>query len=94
MTQPILNLAGAPRDPLERIMWLSGVNDAVKRELDEAFGRAYYEARLKGQLDAAVNVGPHARKRVLAFTRAENERRGRTIRWGDRADPTSSAYSG
>lgn len=89
----ILNLADAPRDPLERVMWLSGVNEAVRHELVEAFGGAYFEARLHGQLEAAITAGPHGRKRVLAFTRAENERRGRTVRWGDGADPTSTAYA-
>jgi hypothetical protein len=29
----------------------------------------------------------------LAWTRQENERRGRVVRWGDGLDPTSSAYS-
>jgi hypothetical protein len=41
-----------------------------------------------------VSAGPYARKRVLAMTRRENRRRGRSVRWGDGADPTSTAYTG
>ena len=90
----ILNLDEAPKDPVERVMWLSGVNEQVRKELDDAFAEAYFEARLQRRLDAVIAAGPHARKRVLAFTRHENQRRGRTVRWGDKADPTSTAYSG
>jgi hypothetical protein len=90
----ILNLADAPSDPIERLLWLSGVREAVSDELDHEFSVSYYEARLQGRLATAIAAGPYARKRVLAFTRAENQRRGRTVRWGDRADPTSTAYRG
>lgn len=88
----LLKLDAAPDTPIERIMWLSGVHEAVTAELDAAFAAAYYDARLKGLLEPAVEAGPHARKRVLAYTRAENNRRGRTVHWGDGADPTSTAY--
>jgi hypothetical protein len=88
----ILNLDDAPSDPIERIMWLSGVQEQATKELDRAFASAYFEARIQHRLEAAVSAGPFARKRVLAYTRAENERRGRTVRWGDKADPTSTAY--
>ena len=45
---------------------------------------AYFESRMTGRIDQALALKLHARKRVLAFTRAENERRGRVIRsWGD-----------
>jgi hypothetical protein len=90
----ILNLADAPKDPVERVVWLSGVNEQVRKELDAAFAEAYFEARLQSRLDAAIAAGPYARKRALAYTRHENQRRGRTIRWGDGADPTSTAYRG
>lgn len=90
----ILNLDGAPKDPIERVLWLSGVNEQVRKELDEAFAEAYFEARLQRRLDAAIAAGPHARKRVLAYTRHENQKRGRTVRWNDGADPTSTAYKG
>lgn len=92
----ILNFENAPTEPIERVMWLSGVAEAVAAEMDAAWSEAYFNARLRGraQLDAAISAGPHSRKRVLAYTRAENERRARIIRWGDGADPTSTAYSG
>jgi hypothetical protein len=48
--------------------------------------------RLHGQLEEVLALGLHSRKRVLAWTRQENERRGRVVRWGDSLDPTSSAY--
>jgi len=75
-------------------MWLSGVHEQAERELAAAYSAAYFEARLQRRLDSAVEVGPHSRKRVLAFTRAENQRRGRSVRWGDGADSTSTAYDG
>ena len=79
----ILNLSGAPEDPIERLLWLGGVNEAVKHELDDAFMEAYFWARFTGRLDAALELGLHSRKRVMAYTRAENEQRARMIRWGD-----------
>lgn len=91
---PILNLDAAPADPIERVMWLSGVAEQARKELDLAFASAYFEARLEQRLDTAISAGPYAKKRVLAYTRAENQRRGRTVRWNDGLDPTSTAYSG
>jgi hypothetical protein len=90
----ILNLQEAPESPIERLMWLSGVMEEVKEELDAEFRRAYYEARLQKQLEPALALGLHSRKRILAYTRAENEKRGRTVRWQDGVDPTSTAYTG
>jgi hypothetical protein len=90
----ILNLQDAPESPIERLMWLSGVMEEVKEELDAEFRRAYYEARLQKQLEPALALGLHSRKRILAYTRAENEKRGRTVRWQDGVDPTSTAYTG
>ena len=90
----ILNLADAPEDPIKRIMWLSGVHEQAEKELALAFAAAYFEARLQRRLDSAVDAGVHSRKRILAFTRAENEKRGRPVRWGDGADKTSTAYDG
>lgn len=85
----LLSLSDAPDDPVERLMWLTGARETLDRELLQAFGEAYFNARLEGRLEAAIAAGPYARKRVLAFTRHENERRGRTVRWGDDADPLS-----
>jgi hypothetical protein len=92
MSTSLLNLDDAPRDPIERLLYLSGVREQVGKELDEAFGSAYFEARLQDRLEAAIAAGPYARKRVLAYSRAENQRRGRTVRWNDGHDPTSTAY--
>lgn len=89
----LLNLDDCPSDPIEAVMWLSGVREQVGKELDEAFGAAYFEARLQHRLEAAVTAGPYAKKRALAYTRAENQRRGRAVRWNDGIDPTSSAYN-
>jgi hypothetical protein len=90
----ILNLSEAPKDPIRRVMWLSGVKEQALKELDDAFAKAYFTARMERRLDAAIEAGPYARKRVLSLTRRENQKRGRPVRWGDGADPTSTAYSG
>lgn len=90
----ILNLDDAPTDPVERLLWLSGVKEQVQRELDEEFARTYYEARIQKVFIPALSVGLHSRKKALAYARKENERRGRTVRWNDGLDPTSTAYSG
>lgn len=90
----ILNLDDAPTDPIERLLWLSGVKEQVQRELDEDFARTYYAARVEGVFEVALGVGLHSKKKALSFTRKENERRGRTVRWNDGLDPTSTAYSG
>lgn len=83
MTNSILNLDQAPVDALERLLWLSGVAEEAKAELDYAYRVAYFDARLERRLDAAIGLGLHRPRRVLAMTRAENERRGRSVRWGD-----------
>jgi hypothetical protein len=90
----LLNLEQMPTDPIERVMWLSGVKEQVTRELDDQFSEAYFQARLEHRLETAIKAGPFAKKRVLAYTRRENQRRGRTVRWGDGQDPTSTAYRG
>lgn len=78
----LLNL-DLPDDAVERLMYLSGVMRAVKTELDAAYQLAYFEARQRGQFDSALGLGLHSEKKALTFTRAENEARGRMIRWGD-----------
>jgi len=58
--------------------------EVLDNELRNAWQVAYFESRMTGRIDQALALKLHARKRVLAFTRAENERRGRVIRsWGD-----------
>lgn len=82
MSTMILNL-NLPHDPVERLMYLSGVMQAVRTELDSHVQRAYFEARQQGQFGVALALGYHSEKKALAWTRAENEARGRTWRWGD-----------
>lgn len=90
----ILNLAEAPSETLQRAAWLSGVHEAVQRELEQEYASVYFDARLGGFLQQAVNLGPHSMRQALALTRAENNRRNRMVRWADGLDRTSSAFSG
>lgn len=73
----------APHDPIERLMWLSGARQAFQAQVEAQWRIAYFEARQQGQFDAALALRYHSAKRALAWTRAENEARGRTWRWGD-----------
>lgn len=80
----LIDFSEAPHDPIERLVWLGGVMKQAKDELDAEYQAAYYKARQTGRLDAALNLKIHSHKRVMAYTRAENERTGRQWRWGDR----------
>lgn len=84
MEKRLLDLSEAPEEPYRRLLWLSGVMEKVREELDLEFRKCYFDLRLSGRLDEAEALGLHSHKRVMAFTRAENESRGRLIRWGDR----------
>lgn len=79
----LLNLDDAPRDHLERLLWLSGVERRVRTELEAEYQRVYFETRVEGRLPAALALKLHSSKKALAWTRAENEARGRLVRWGD-----------
>jgi len=79
----ILNLSEAPEEPLHRLMWLSGVRDQVALELDEQYRAAYFQLRLQNRLVEAFDLGLHSPTKVLAYTRQENEARGRLVRWND-----------
>jgi hypothetical protein len=83
MTKRILDLSGAPDDPIERLIWLGGVLEQVNKELEPEWREAYFWCRFTGRLSEAMGLGLHSRKKVMAYTRAENENRGRMIRWGD-----------
>lgn len=78
-----IDTSDAPQDPIERLLWLSGARDAFDRTITPMWQEAYFEARLTDRLDQAVDLHLHSQKRILAWTRAENERRGRMLRWGD-----------
>lgn len=89
---PLLDLREAPDDALERILWLSGVMEEAKIELDKAYSEAYYEARLTGRFDDALALGVHPKSTALRYTRRENNARGRSVRWADGRDPTSTKH--
>lgn len=80
----IVDFSAAPDEPVERLIWLGGVKEAVRNQLETEWQRTYFQARQQGMLPAALALSLHSRKKVLAYTRAENEHRGRVIaRWGD-----------
>lgn len=79
----LIDFSDAPDDPLERLVWLSGAKEKFDTEVNAQWQRAYFQARQTGRLDAALALGFHRNKRVMAWTRAENERTGRQWRWGD-----------
>jgi len=78
-----IDFSEAPADALQRLVWLSGAKAAFDAQVDALWQRSYFEARLTGRFEAALGLHLHSKKRALAFTRAENERRGRPMRWGD-----------
>lgn len=83
MSSMKIDFDDAPDDPIERLVYLSGALEAFNKELSSQWQTAYYKARQTGRIESAFALHLHSRKRVLAFTRAENEARGRTWRWGD-----------
>lgn len=90
----LLDLSTAPEDPLERLIWMSGVREKVEAELEAACAHAAFEVRLRDGLEALLATGLFSRTRILRWCRAENRRRGNTVRWGDGLDPKSSAFRG
>lgn len=79
-----IDFSEAPDNPVERLVWLSGLDQALRKEINAAWQNAYFDARQQGMLGKAIDLGLHARKRILAWTRHENEARGRVItRWRD-----------
>jgi predicted LPLAT superfamily acyltransferase len=90
----ILNTTSAPTDPIERIIWLDGVMKKAKAELEDEYAAAYFEARLLGEFETAVRLGTMTMKRALALTRRQNEKTGRSVRWNDGLDRTSTQYTG
>lgn len=78
-----VNFDAAPTDPVERLLWLSGAREAFEAQLNAEWQRSYFDCRRTGRLDTAMSLGLHSRKRIMAFTRHENELRGRMIKWND-----------
>lgn len=84
VAQPlVIDFSMAPHDPIERLLWLGGAREAFDTQVDTMWRVAYWEARLSGRFQAALDLNLHSRKKALAFTRSENERRGRSLKWGD-----------
>lgn len=88
----LLDLTDAPTSPVDRIRWLDQVTTSIHTQIEDALAETYFEARTQGTFEAALAAGVTSRKRALAWTRARNEQQGRSIRWSDGADPTSTAY--
>jgi hypothetical protein len=79
-----IDFSNAPENPIERLVWLSGINAAVQKEINGAWQLAYFDARQQGMFPEALALGLHSLKRALAWTRHENEARSRVItRWRD-----------
>lgn len=78
-----LDLSDLPADPLEQLAHLLDLEVEIEALLESAYARAYFEARVAGQLDIAFRLGRHSRTSILKMTRAENLRRGGILRWGD-----------
>lgn len=78
-----LDLTGLPDDPLEALAFLLDVEAQVKGELERAYARTYFEARLGGVIDVAIDLRRHGRKRILAMTRRLNYEGGSSVRWRD-----------
>lgn len=87
-----IDFSDAPTDPIQRLVWLGGAREAFERQATEMWQEAYFEARLSGRFQAALDLGLHSQKRALAYTRAANERRGRMLRWGDGFKPGAAAH--
>lgn len=80
----LIDFSSAPTDPIERLVWLGGIDRALRAEVESEWQRSYFEARLEGRFDAALGLNLHSKKRALAWTRRENESCGRVVaRWRD-----------
>jgi len=86
----ILNMSEAPKDPIQRLVWMTGVKQQVQDEIDSECETLYSRLRMEGRFDAVLAARLHSKGRALALTRRAN--RARQIRWDDGLDPTSSAY--
>lgn len=88
----MLDLSHAPKDPVERVIWLDGVMEVVRAELDEAYAEAFFQARLERRLEAAVAAGRTPMKTALRLTRRLNNRQQRMIRWNDGLDAVNRKH--
>lgn len=83
VSELIIDFSFAPQDPIERLVWLSGAQEAFDTQVNAMWQAAYFEVRQTGRLQTAFDLAYHSHKRILAMTRAENERRGRQWKWND-----------
>ena len=88
----MLDLSHAPKDPVERVVYLDSVMEVVRVELEAAYAEAFFQARLERRLEAAVDAGRTSMKSALRLTRKVNESRGRLVRWGDGIDPVNRKH--
>lgn len=88
----ILDLQAAPTDPIERLVWLTGVEAKVATELEAERMRLAYEVRLERGFGALLDLGLYSKTRLLRWCRAENRRRGTSMRWGDGVDAKSHPH--
>jgi len=80
----MMDFSQAPEPPIARLLWLSGVMEEAKAELNSEYQRTYFQARSQGMLADAVGLGLHSRKTILAMTRHENQALGVPVRrWED-----------
>jgi hypothetical protein len=80
----LIDFSSAPDTPIERLVWMGGLRQAVLAEIEAEFQRTYFEARLQGMMESALDLKLHPKKKAVAWTRHENEARGRVVaRWGD-----------
>lgn len=80
----LIDMSEAPENPVERLVWLDGIDQVLRREVNRAWQEAYFRARLEGVFDRALDLHLHTPRRAVAWTRHENEARGRVItRWND-----------
>jgi hypothetical protein len=88
----LIDFSSAPEDPIERLMWLSGIDQALRKEVDQAWAEAYFDARVKGLFAEALSLHLHSKKKALAWTRHVNNERDRVVwRWRDGYGSSPSA---
>ena len=90
MTMPF-DPSAIPDDPVEALAHLLETEEKFNAEVDEAYGRIYFQLRMIGQLDVGFELGRHSRSRILAMIRARNLPGRAGVTWGDGLDRTSSA---
>ena len=80
-------------DPIANLQQLARERHRLLTEIEAAMTELLVEARLERRFDAAVGASGLSRTTCLKLTREYNERGGRSIRWADGLDPTSTAHA-